>query len=151
MVAAWEGSKRSGKGGHLSHTLASSKQRNTSHRCHSHCHSYGSGMADLSALKHLSKVRESEEKKLAERRRNVLVLILRHLADNGYVEAYQRLSTECNISLNKVHGPAGHNAAHCVSATHLCNSPRPCRFNHKDSNMQLGGRNPAKATLLCCC
>ena len=107
-------------------------------------------MADLSALKHLSKVRESEEKKLAERRRNVLVLILRHLADNGYVEAYQRLSTECNISLNKVHAWPCWAQCITVSATHLCDSPRPCRFNYNDSNMQLGGCNLAKATLLCC-
>ena len=58
-------------------------------------------MSDLTALKHLSKARETEEKKLAERRRNVLVLILRHLVDYGYVEAYERLSTECNVSLAK--------------------------------------------------
>lgn len=59
-------------------------------------------MSDLTALKHLSKARETEEKKLAERRRNVLVLILRHLVDYGYVDAYERLSTECNVSLTKV-------------------------------------------------
>ena len=59
-------------------------------------------MSELSALKHLSRARETEEKKLAERRRNVLVLILRHLVDYGYVDAYERLSTECNVSLSKV-------------------------------------------------
>ena len=37
-----------------------------------------------------------------DRRRNVLVLILRHLVDYGYVDAYEKLSTECNLSLNKV-------------------------------------------------
>eukprot|EP00798_Chlamydomonas_sp_ICE-L_P014651 gene14651-20685_t len=59
-------------------------------------------MAELQALKAISRAKENEEKRIAERRRNALVLILRHLADNGYVEAYERLSTEANISLNKV-------------------------------------------------
>eukprot|EP00195_Chlamydomonas_chlamydogama_P007559 CAMPEP_0202907358 /NCGR_PEP_ID=MMETSP1392-20130828/42210_1 /ASSEMBLY_ACC=CAM_ASM_000868 /TAXON_ID=225041 /ORGANISM="Chlamydomonas chlamydogama, Strain SAG 11-48b" /LENGTH=97 /DNA_ID=CAMNT_0049596195 /DNA_START=126 /DNA_END=416 /DNA_ORIENTATION=- len=59
-------------------------------------------MSDLQALKALSKARESEEKRLAERRRNALVLIMRHLVDSGYIDAYEKLSTECNLSLNKV-------------------------------------------------
>ena len=59
-------------------------------------------MSDITAIKHLSRSRETEEKKLAERRRAVLVLILRHLIDYGYVDAYERLSTECNVSLSKV-------------------------------------------------
>lgn len=59
-------------------------------------------MSELQALKALSKAKESEEKRLAERRRNLLVLILRHLVDHGYVDSYDRLSTETNLSLNKV-------------------------------------------------
>ena len=68
-------------------------------------------MSDLTAFKDLSKARETEAKKLAERRRNVLVLILRHLVDNGYVESYERLSTECNVSLSKVRGAGMHSTA----------------------------------------
>ncbi len=59
-------------------------------------------MSELAALKALSKAKESEEKRLQERRRNVLVLILRHLADHGYSDAYEKLCTETNLSLNKV-------------------------------------------------
>ncbi|GFR44569.1 hypothetical protein Agub_g5842, partial [Astrephomene gubernaculifera] len=59
-------------------------------------------MSELAALKSLSKARESEEKRLQERRRNVLVLILRHLADHGYVDTYEKLCTETNLSLQKV-------------------------------------------------
>lgn len=58
-------------------------------------------MADLTTLKALSKAREQDEKRAQERRRNTLVLIMRHLVDNGYVEAYERLSAESNLSLNR--------------------------------------------------
>jgi katanin p60 ATPase-containing subunit A1 len=59
-------------------------------------------MSDLQALKYVSKAREAEEKRVTERRRNVLVLILRHLVDFGYVESYEKLSSESNLSLHKV-------------------------------------------------
>ncbi len=62
-------------------------------------------MAELTALKGLAKAREMEDKRLAERRRNVLVLILRHLADFGYIDSYERLTSESNVSLNKVSEP----------------------------------------------
>ena len=58
-------------------------------------------MAELAALKALSKAKETEEKRLQERRRNVLVLILRHLADHGYADTYERLCSESNLSLQK--------------------------------------------------
>lgn len=50
-----------------------------------------------------------QEKREAERRRALLVLILRHLADHGYIEAAERLSTEANVSLSK------HDAADNIS------------------------------------
>lgn len=59
-------------------------------------------MEQLSNLKAISKARDTEEKKMAERRKAVLVLILRHLVDSGYIESYERLSSDTNISLNKV-------------------------------------------------
>jgi katanin p60 ATPase-containing subunit A1 len=64
-------------------------------------------MSELAALKVASKARESEEKRLAERRRNVLVLIMRHLADFGYLDTYEKLSCECNMSLSKVRREEG--------------------------------------------
>ncbi|GIL78028.1 hypothetical protein Vretimale_7368 [Volvox reticuliferus] len=59
-------------------------------------------MSELAALKALSKAKESEEKRLQERRRNVLVLILRHLADHGYTDTYEKLCSESNLNLQKV-------------------------------------------------
>jgi hypothetical protein len=59
-------------------------------------------MSEVTALKVLAKARSEEEKRATERRRNALVLILRHLADNGYSDSYERLSTESGISLAKV-------------------------------------------------
>ena len=59
-------------------------------------------MSDLQSLKALSRAKESEEKRLAERRRNALVLILRHLVDNGDAEAYERLCAETGLSRHKV-------------------------------------------------
>eukprot|EP00201_Polytomella_parva_P020671 CAMPEP_0175047344 /NCGR_PEP_ID=MMETSP0052_2-20121109/5538_1 /TAXON_ID=51329 ORGANISM="Polytomella parva, Strain SAG 63-3" /NCGR_SAMPLE_ID=MMETSP0052_2 /ASSEMBLY_ACC=CAM_ASM_000194 /LENGTH=529 /DNA_ID=CAMNT_0016311199 /DNA_START=158 /DNA_END=1743 /DNA_ORIENTATION=- len=59
-------------------------------------------MAELQTLKSLSKAKDQEEKRHQERRRNAMVLILRHLADNGYSDSYERLCTETNLTLNKV-------------------------------------------------
>ncbi|KAG2428803.1 hypothetical protein HXX76_011503 [Chlamydomonas incerta] len=59
-------------------------------------------MSELAALKALSKAKESEEKRIQERRRNIIVLILRHLADHGYSDTYERLCTESNLTLQKV-------------------------------------------------
>ncbi|GAX76581.1 hypothetical protein CEUSTIGMA_g4027.t1 [Chlamydomonas eustigma] len=58
-------------------------------------------MSDLQALKYVARAREAEEKRLSERRRHVLVLILRHLVDFGYIESYEKLSSESNLSLQK--------------------------------------------------
>lgn len=41
-------------------------------------------------------------KRLQERKKAVLVLILRHLADSGYVDAYKKLENEANLSLDQV-------------------------------------------------
>jgi len=57
---------------------------------------------ELDNLRAVSQARIAEEKRMVERRRNALVLIMRHLVDSGYVESYERLSAECNLSLQKV-------------------------------------------------
>jgi katanin p60 ATPase-containing subunit A1 len=57
---------------------------------------------DVLGVRSSSKAREAEEKRLQERRRSTLVLILRHLCDSGYIEAYERLSKEANLDLSKV-------------------------------------------------
>eukprot|EP00983_Pelagomonas_calceolata_P066898 1149254-Pelagomonas_calceolata.AAC.7 len=63
----------------------------------------GQGM-ELDNLRAVSQARVAEEKRMVERRRNTLVLIMRHLVDAGYVESYERLSAECNLSLQKASG-----------------------------------------------
>jgi katanin p60 ATPase-containing subunit A1 len=64
---------------------------------------------DSTLIRAAARGREVQEKREAERRRALLVLILRHLTDNGYIEAADRLSTEANVSLQK------HDAADNIS------------------------------------
>ena len=45
--------------------------------------------------------RLQEEKKVTERKRNILVLIQRHLVNCGYCDAAQAMSRECNLGLDK--------------------------------------------------
>jgi len=45
--------------------------------------------------------RIQEERKISERKRNILVLIQKHLISCGYCEAAQAMSRECNIGLDK--------------------------------------------------
>jgi len=45
--------------------------------------------------------RLQEKKLIEERRRNIFVLIHRHLISSGYTEAAAQMSRECNIDLEK--------------------------------------------------
>lgn len=45
--------------------------------------------------------RMAEQKRVDERRKNLLVLIYRHLVNCGYVDAATTLDRECNIDLSK--------------------------------------------------
>ena len=45
--------------------------------------------------------RLQEEKNKAERKKNLLVLIYRHLINSGYVDAATNLDRECNVDLSK--------------------------------------------------
>lgn len=56
---------------------------------------------DAVLFKAAARGREVQEKREAERRRALLVLILRHLTDHGYIEAAERVSTESNVTLAK--------------------------------------------------
>jgi hypothetical protein len=49
-----------------------------------------------------SRGREADEKRAQERRRALMVLVLRHLADCGYSDAYAALSAETGLSLTKL-------------------------------------------------
>lgn len=48
----------------------------------------------LQAIKASSEANTAEQKRVAERKRNILVLINQHLIENGYVEAAERLQHE---------------------------------------------------------
>jgi len=52
-------------------------------------------------LKAENDARLSEEKKISERQRNIIVLIERHLLNCGYIEAANKLQTESTVSLDK--------------------------------------------------
>lgn len=68
---------------------------------------------DSTLIRAAARGREVQEKREAERRRALLVLILRHLTDHGYIEAADRLSTEANVSLLK------HDAADNISVLQI--------------------------------
>jgi len=53
------------------------------------------------SLKTANIVRESEDLRVENRRRNLLILILAHLSEQGYLNTAAALEKETNISLNK--------------------------------------------------
>lgn len=53
-------------------------------------------------MKASSKAAQAHAKTVQERRRNAVVLVLRFLADLNYTSAYQALSNESNLSLERV-------------------------------------------------
>ena len=55
----------------------------------------------LLSIKASSEANSAEQKRLAERKRNVLVLIHQHLIENGYIEAAERLQHESGGVLSK--------------------------------------------------
>eukprot|EP00406_Dinophysis_acuminata_P057797 CAMPEP_0179270382 /NCGR_PEP_ID=MMETSP0797-20121207/31440_1 /TAXON_ID=47934 /ORGANISM="Dinophysis acuminata, Strain DAEP01" /LENGTH=167 /DNA_ID=CAMNT_0020978719 /DNA_START=27 /DNA_END=527 /DNA_ORIENTATION=- len=46
--------------------------------------------------------RQSEEKKVAEKRRNIIVLCTRYFQDLGFINTVQQIQNDTNISLDKV-------------------------------------------------
>jgi len=45
--------------------------------------------------------RLQEEKRVNERKRNILVIVQRHLLNCGYLDAANALTRECNLGLDK--------------------------------------------------
>ena len=45
--------------------------------------------------------RLNEEKRVTERKRNILVIIQKHLINSGYLDAATALTRECNLGLDK--------------------------------------------------
>jgi len=56
------------------------------------------GTATYQSMRMASQARDNEEKKTQERKKALLVLICRHLCDNGYVETAERLQSEGGAS-----------------------------------------------------
>ena len=59
-------------------------------------------MSSATVLKFREDARQLAAKRLQERKRSLLVLILRHLADSGYVQSSQKLESEANLKLDQV-------------------------------------------------
>jgi katanin p60 ATPase-containing subunit A1 len=55
----------------------------------------------LLAIKASSEANTAEQKRLVERKRNILVLVHHHLIENGYIEAAERLQHESGGVLTK--------------------------------------------------
>jgi hypothetical protein len=53
-----------------------------------------------------ARAREAAERRERERRRALLVLVQRWLADAGYADAAERLGTQCGVPLSKVRSRA---------------------------------------------
>ncbi|OWZ11472.1 Katanin [Phytophthora megakarya] len=58
-------------------------------------------MTSLMQLKAQNESRLAEEKRLIDRRRNVLVLILQHCKENGYLQTAEKLHQEAGVALSK--------------------------------------------------
>lgn len=81
--------------------------------------------------------REVQEKREAEQRRALLVLVLRHLTDHGYIDAAERLRSEANVSL------ARQDAADNVSLLHILQ-------DYEEAQEQRYGRRPKLVKQLTC-
>mmetsp|Transcript_16770 Transcript_16770/g.38249 ORF Transcript_16770/g.38249 Transcript_16770/m.38249 type:complete len:509 (-) Transcript_16770:5-1531(-) len=57
-------------------------------------------MSTFQSVRMASQAKEQEDKKLQERRKALVVLILRHLCDFGYIETAERLQAESQVSLD---------------------------------------------------
>ena len=58
-------------------------------------------MSTFHSVKTASQAKEQEDKKLQERRKALVVLILRHLCDFGYIETAERLQAESQVNLDQ--------------------------------------------------
>ena len=59
-------------------------------------------MSTATALKFQNDAKQMAVKRLQERKKSLLVLILRHLADSDYIETYRKLETEAGLNLSQV-------------------------------------------------
>ena len=59
-------------------------------------------MSTATATKFQNDAKQLASKRLQERKKAVIVLILRHLADSGYTDAYKQLENEASVSLDQV-------------------------------------------------
>jgi katanin p60 ATPase-containing subunit A1 len=55
----------------------------------------------LLALKAQNEAKLAEERRLLERKRNIMVLMYKHCIDSGYIETSERMQTEAALSLSK--------------------------------------------------
>lgn len=62
-------------------------------------------MSSATALKFREDAKQLALKRLQDRKRSLLVLILRHLADSGYIQACKKLESEANLTLDQVQRP----------------------------------------------
>ncbi|KAL4163864.1 Katanin p60 ATPase-containing subunit A-like 2 [Phytophthora ramorum] len=58
-------------------------------------------MSSLMQLKAQNESRLAEEKRLIDRRRNVLVMMLQHCTENGYLQTAEKLQQEAGVALSK--------------------------------------------------
>ena len=65
-------------------------------------------MSTATALRFQNDAKQLANKLLQARKKALLVLTLRHLADSGYTDAYKKLEAESGLSLEEVNMSALH-------------------------------------------
>ena len=81
-------------------------------------------MSTATALKFQNDAKQLAARRLQERKKSLMVLILRHLADSGYVDSYKKLEAEAGVSLEQVDGANVQSMAHSTTLRSLA----CCRF-----------------------
>ena len=108
-------------------------------------------MSAATALKFQNDAKQLAARRLQERKKGLMVLILRHLADSGYVDSYKKLEAEAGVSLEQVDGAtdAKHGAL-CdnVDPTHCRSRHCACKTALAEQHAQLQGQNRADGS--CC-
>lgn len=81
--------------------------------------------AGLTVCNMLTKARDDEDRRVVQRRRDTLILILRHLVDLGYLDAFQKLCAESGLNLSQVGEPAG---CMCRVSAVAYKCPTQCKY-----------------------
>jgi hypothetical protein len=99
------------------------------------------GTSTLMALKAQNEARQAETRAVADRRRNLAVLMLQHLYEMGYSQSAAALSAEAGAGVSKVGGRFG------LASTHVC--MWFSRFRYRTTLFRRPGSGSRQTTSVC--